>query len=104
MKWYSEAEGIWVEGDVVWSPSMRTPIPGVGGITRKRSYLCEQAPSKSTAGRDFPQREYLRRVRKACVVGCGRLINRSDMKQGHTRCWTCRQLRRRGTPKRKQAA
>lgn len=86
MKAWSDEDG-WIDIETVWSGSMRTPIPGIGGLERKSSYLVQAR-----------QEEEVRRgpIRRMIRCACGTIMRLSKASQ-RTMCSMCEeQAERRG--------
>jgi hypothetical protein len=115
---WSDDDMQFIDVEVVWSGSMRTPLPGLGGIARRRAYLLEGAPSRSSQSTEFPTAAEMRgkteltglQIRhgapstKPCSTACGRFVSAAGMRQGYLRCNECRRTGRGGRQSKKVAA
>jgi len=113
VRYWSDVDGCYIEAVVAWSGSMRTPLPGVGGIERRRAYLTEGAPASSKHSGELPTQAEMKgktdltgpQIRAGrprlgelspCRVGCGRTVTLADERSGHKRCSSCRRAGRGG--------
>lgn len=117
MRVWSDDDMQFIEAEIVWSGSMRTPIPGIGGIERRRAYLTEGAPSSGKQSQEFPSQAEMRgktdliglQIRgglpeKRCSNGCGGTVSQAGMRHGYVRCQQCRRSGLGGRPRAKAAA
>lgn len=114
---WSDDDMQFIDVEIVWSGSMKTPLPGLGGIERRRAYLTEGAPSESRKSNEFPTQVEMRgktdytglQVREAlpakrCLMRCGRTVSPAGVRQGYLRCNQCRRDGRGGRHEQRLAA
>lgn len=89
-RYWSDEDGCWFEGESIWNG--RDPLPGLGAIERRSSYLVQTASTGADALEDKPAK------RAARMCECGRkmlLVPHSEI----TQCGVCRGTDRHGSGK-----